>query len=595
MEAEPSFCCLISRASAGGSALRDGAGIALLALAGKSRGAGVVDPSFPQTASILYKRFIKTSRRDATPAVRGLKRIGRRGAARFEDEGMIRMSSLPTAYANQRFGRKCLDFYAAAGDVIGADPRARAYERRLQDLEGARHTVRLMERGFHLEPGEQASVLRMQPGPARRSRPVAVVNHTTGAWSRTHPGATGLLARAGVARSVNWTLAMALFALAALAVVWPYLRAFLEEVDPALFARAPQFDVFALAAAAAPSLADWRLDALTAGLAARIGAVAPGLEAYTAPAVFGAAAFAGALLVHALRSWRLVWAPVFVAGLGVAALGFDGVQGAVTPALSGLAIAGAVFCVFGLVNRVRDAARLERRIAVLADHILRNPPEELVAAGADEAVDGAEEDAGPGADAAPDEGPDAVHEAETAATSRSGDHDAAGADAEAESQVETAMDDGVQGPTEAPESGSDGDAGEPARSESPATGAGALTAPEAGRATGNDEDSGDGPDRPGEGEDGGAPANTFEQEESERLRTDPRYASRAIVLPPPPPMPTDGQGEASAGEDGGREGDAAGPARSGTRTLKPDAPLPSNVVPIFAPPVPSRSEDEPAD
>lgn len=536
---------------------------------------------------------------------------------------MIRMSSLPTAYANQRFGRKCLDFYAAAGDVIGADPRARADERRLQDLEGARHTVRLMEGGFHLEPGEQASVLRMQPGPARRSRPVAVVNHTTGAWSRTHPGATGLLARAGVARSVNWALAMALFALAALAVVWPYLRAFLEEVDPALFARAPQFDVFALAAAAAPSLADWRLDALTAGLAARIGAVAPGLEAYTAPAVFGAAAFAGALLVHALRSWRLVWAPVFVAGLGVAALGFDGVQGAVTPALSGLAIAGAVFCVFGLVNRVRDAARLERRIAVLADHILRNPPEELVAAGADEAVDGAEEDAGPAADAPSDEGPDAVHEAETAAASRSGDHDAsgepaapteaedaapsepeadtpdapgeAGADAEAASQVETAMDDGVQGPTEPPGSGSDGDAGEPARSESPATGAGALTAPEAGRATGNDEDSGDGPDRPGEGEDGGAPANTFEQEESERLRTDPRYASRAIVLPPPPPMPTDGQGEASAGEDGGREGDAAGPARSGTRTLKPDAPLPSNVVPIFAPPVPSRSEDEPAD
>ena len=577
------------------------------------------------------------------------------------------MSSLPTAYANQRFGRQCLDFYAAAGDVIGADPRARAYERRLQDLEGARHTVRLMERGFHLEPGEQASVLRMQPGPARRSRPVAVVNHTHGAWARTHPGATGLLARAGVARSLNWALTMALFALAALVVVWPYLRAFLVEIDPALFARAPQFDVFALAAAAAPSLADWRLDALTAGLAARIGAAAPGLEAYAGQLVFGAAAFAGALVVHALRSWRLVWAPVFVAGLGVAALGFDGAQGAVTPALSGLAIAAAVFCVFGLINRIRDAARLERRIAVLADHILRNPPEELVAAGADEAVEEAKEDAGQAADAGPDAGPDTdsdavthagpdtaadagpdeASEAEDAAGDHSSDdeasgdrdgasqpedpapsepapdapraaaasapsHDAepagdepapapadepaeTGADTEAASQAETAADDDAGGRLGA--SGPEAGAAEPARSEPSGAQAAAAPPPEAEQEAAGGQDGEDAPDRPGEGEDGGAPANTFEREESERLRTDPRYASRAIVLPPPPPMPSHDQGGDAAGEDGGRAGeaDAAAPSRSGTRTLKPDAPLPSNVVPIFAPPAPARSEDEPAD
>ena len=36
------------------------------------------------------------------------------------------MANLPTAYASQHFGRKTLDFYAAAGEVSGSDPRARA-------------------------------------------------------------------------------------------------------------------------------------------------------------------------------------------------------------------------------------------------------------------------------------------------------------------------------------------------------------------------------------------------------------------------------------------------------------------------------------
>ena len=135
--------------------------------------------------------------------------------------------------------------------------------------------------------------------------------------------------------------------------------------------------------------------------------------------MFAGAVLAGALMVYALRSWRLVWAPVFTAALGVGALGFDGVQGAVTPALSGLAIAAAVFAVFGLVNKVRDAARLERRIAVLADHILRNPPEEMVAGEAEQAVDDAPEATHEPEDEAPQVAPVAV-----AAAYRSGDQDA---------------------------------------------------------------------------------------------------------------------------------------------------------------------------
>ena len=88
------------------------------------------------------------------------------------------MANLPTAYASQNFGRKTLDFYAASGEVSGSDPRARADERSLTDYDGAKHTVRVMDRNFALEAGDQASVLRMQTGPSQRSRPVALVNHT---------------------------------------------------------------------------------------------------------------------------------------------------------------------------------------------------------------------------------------------------------------------------------------------------------------------------------------------------------------------------------------------------------------------------------
>jgi len=518
------------------------------------------------------------------------------------------MASLPTAYASQRFGRKSLDFYAAAGDVIGADPRARADERRLQDLEGARHTVRLMESGFRLEPGDQASVLRMQPGPARRSRPVAVVNHSHGAWSRTHPGAAGLLARAGVARTWNWALTLMLFAVAALAVVWPFLRAFLVEIDPALFGAAPQFDVFALAAGAAPALADWRIAELTAGLSAQIAQIAPGLEAYTTQAVFGAAVLVGALMVYALRSWRLIWGPVFVVALGAGAMGFDGAAGAVTPALAGLGGAAALFLVAGLINRVRDAARLERRIAILADHILRNPAEEMVA-GAEPAAPEGEADAESDAEAEAEDHA-AAPAASAAAAYRSGDEMDAGEaveaepDAAAEPETETQAEPGADAVQPTQDASAEPEQAEaeqpsadvpsetaaqtqPAEQDAPAEEREAASQSQSEAAAEPDPDGDDAVTEPGaaSGEAEGADTpNTFEQEESERLRTDPRYASRAIVLPPPPPMP--GASEEATGSDA---------PQSQTRTLQPDAPLPSNVVPMFAAPAPERKDEESVD
>lgn len=577
------------------------------------------------------------------------------------------MASLPTAYASQRFGRKSLDFYAAAGDVIGADPRARADERRLQDLEGARHTVRLMDTGFQLDPGQPASVLRMQPGPARRSRPVAVVNHDSGAWSRTHPGAAGLLARAGVSRTLNWTLTMLVFALAALAVVWPYLRAFLIEIDPAAFTRAPELDVFALAAGLLPGLADWRIDPVAAPLTAAVSDLAPGLAAFTPQALFAAAVLLAAGLVLALRSWRLVWVPVLVAGLLAAAMGFDGAAGAVTPALAGLGLAAGVFLIGGVINRIRDAARLERRIAVLADHIVRHPPEEMVA-GADgaeddpaaehddarqgasvtaaalgashyrtpedppgddaEATPDAEESGAqphadaetppqreassdPGADAQPDADVDAAAADEGSGgdetTPDEGEADEPHATAEAERRKREAEGAVDAGETEAP--ASETPAADDPGAEDPGTGVPGAEAQEAdalepdapgaeAEADAADSDGGSDPAAEGAPDTEPDPApNTFEQEETERLRTDPRYASRAIVLPPPPPMPVpdgdEASGDAATDEAGAGAEPGSEAPRSQTRTLQPGAPLPPNVVPMFAAPAPSKTDDEP--
>ncbi|MGJ3230695.1 MAG: hypothetical protein ACFE0P_02740 [Oceanicaulis sp.] len=575
------------------------------------------------------------------------------------------MANLPTAYASQRFGAKTLDFYAASGEVIGADPRARADERRLQDMDGARHTVRLMEARFDLEPGDQASVLRLQPGPARRSRPVAVVNHTRGGWTRTHPGANALVSRAGVARNVNWALTLGLFALAALACVWPYMIAFLAEIAPAAFSDVPAYDIFALAAAAAPGLTGWSWAEIAAPLAALLGEARPGLEGFAPALAFGAAVLAGAATVFAARSWRLLWAPLYVAALLAGAIGFAGPEAALAPALAGLGLASAVFLIGGAWNRISDAVRLESRIALLADHILSNAPEETVAGAAqDETADGdapGEPAQSPDADALVDErtavavaatlrsldGDDDVEDTAEAAEAETHDAQApeqadtdmadepAVSDARDETRDETmaevleaaeaapldevAPQDEVAPEAEAnPEPAAveaapaqDADetrdaelALEAETVEAGADEAGSHDEPEPADhadpspekdavAASSDEDPADRgeltDDAAGEAArpDSPAPAG-LDAEEAERLRTDPRYASRAIILPPPPPMPAPSKPAAPAREPAPQLETAGAPAAGGARTLNPGRPLPDNVVPIFAAPPPDK-------
>ncbi|MEQ8404947.1 MAG: hypothetical protein RKE49_07610 [Oceanicaulis sp.] len=541
------------------------------------------------------------------------------------------MANLPTAYASQRFGNKVLDFYAAAGEVIGADPRARADERRLQDFDGARHTVRVTQEKFPLEPGDQASVLRLQPGPSRRSRPVAVVNHSRGGWTRTHPGANALLSRAGVARNVNWALTVTLFVLAALVCVWPYMVAFLAELAPGAFAAVPAFNVFSLASTALPGLAAWSVADAAAPLAGLLAGISPGLEGFAAIIAFGAASLLGAVLVFSSRSWRLLWAPLFVAALAAGAMGFGGAEAALAPALAGLAIAAGVFIIGGAWNRITDAVRLESRIALLADHLLTNAPEETVSNQQDavEAQDAAAEqeaETTPEPEPAPDvreTSADALVDERTAvavaASLRSIDgpdepSDEAGAEPDTEAGVGPETASGSE-PSEAAvvseaETVEDAqaDPGDEAPSEAQHAQAGAASP---GTVQPESAEAGSAEPEPGEAETpSGEPlaaqavetetgeaerADTLvgpgiDADEDERLRTDPRYASRAILLPPPPPMPAPRRAPAgeSAGAPGEPELETAGAPATQTRTLNPGKPLPDNVVPIFAAAPPSR-------
>ncbi len=546
------------------------------------------------------------------------------------------MANLPTAYASQRFGRKTLDFYAVEGDVVGADPRARGDERRLEDIDGARHTVRLMEKGFELEPGQTATVLRMQPGPARRSRPVAVVNHTASGWCRTHPGAEGLLARAGVSRTLNWALTMLLFAIAAMALVWPFLRAFLVEVDAGLFGASPDFNVADLAVAALPALSGWSFSDIVAPVTGPLVAAVPALSGFADMLVFGAGVLVATIGVYTLRSWRLLWAPLFVGALGAVSLGYGGVSGMVEPALSGLGLAATVFVLGGLINRIRDGARLEARIAVLCDHLLRQGPQDaVVPASTDEAVKPVEPDT-----EAEDAVPTVAATVAAAASLREPEADELDAQAvpveaeESEAVAERSVLEDIEAievetvDAEAAEEPSVEDV-EPQSELSPAD----QTAAEADgqsdiepevasdaqaeddavaeTAAGAEEDTSDAeimPDATADADvteaeiddDAQASIETREPEpadlsadttpagldpeEAERLRTDPRYASRAIVLPPPPPMPS----PSSAMGEG--SGEAIG--RGETTTLKPSQPLADNVIPIFAAPSSSQVEDK---
>lgn len=620
------------------------------------------------------------------------------------------MANLPTAYASQHFGRKTLDFYAAAGEVSGSDPRARADEHSLTDYDGAKHTVRVMDRDFALEAGDQASVLRMQTGPSRRSRPVAVVNHTRQGWSRTHPGASAMLSRAGVARNVNWFLTVLLFALAAMVMVWPYLRTFLVEVDPSLFGVAPSFNIFALALGALPDLGNWSFSQTVSPVSALIAQSVPSMAEQADQIVFYALSGLGALVVFATRSWRLLWAPLFVGLVAAAALGLGGLEAAAGYAVIAYGVSAVIFMVGGVINRIRDAARLERRIALLADHLQRHAPEETIARTEEPEVaevseEAAEDTASMSAVAAPvsaalsETGEEPRMETADEPAPGSSEDDAGAVGAEPEMQAEAAqtdeaptLEEGAASPTDAEEDvvsatqtaseavdedlevtyepqseaepqgeavSSDMEEAEPVLSQGDARDEGLATEAPAADETEADAEQGaakaavlaedqqaaqddatpDETDEDVEAEaeleteletsaeadaltsevaeeaepalalpetelDAGASEDKPEDEvelagldaeEAERMKNDPRYAARAIVLPSPPPMP-------SAEESTDTAMASAQPTTRETRELRPSAPLTNRVLSLFsnpvvppappAPPAPSRSQED---
>ncbi|TGY89218.1 hypothetical protein E5163_08860 [Marinicauda algicola] len=480
------------------------------------------------------------------------------------------MANLPTAHASQGFGRKTVDFYAAPGQVVGSDPRARADERRIQDVDGARHAVRLSESRFALAPGDLAAVLRVQPGPARKSRPVAVINYSESSWTRTQPEASAVLAKAGVARNLNW-LASMLALLAAMAVVlWPALRAFLVELFPASLSALPAFDVFALTASAMPDLAAWRLSGTAGPLAAGIEGAVPALAGHGLTLVFAGAVALGAVIAFAARSWRLLWLPLLIGAIGVGAIGLAGPQQAALPALLALAGVTLLFLIGGAINRARDVWRLEQRIARLADHLLRHPPEEMVApagasahAGADTLTldsETAETDAG----AQPGGEPEARGEDTQPAGHASATAAAAAAAERAARETGALKRPAARGEDEAMTADSESEAGSEAAAESASGTQAAQDRVEVPEGEAAEDDETGRPDgfvarveagEPALAEPGDADGVTAEGGDAEDLRDeiaekpaggeDPRYAARDISLPPPPPMPRPSEGEDS--------------------------------------------------
>jgi len=281
------------------------------------------------------------------------------------------MSLLPTAHAGQSFGARRIDFYTVSGEVSASDDGTG----RVTDTDGMAHDVHLLERSNALAPGDTASVLRVQAGPNRRSRPAAIVNHTRGTWMRASPDATGLLARSGVTRGFNWWLSVLALALVAIAAVWPAIHGFLTEVNGNLMASIPAFDVYAEIAAFLPGLSGWRLEtALPAGLLDGLASL--GFIPMDQLTEWGIGIGAGllALLSFLGRSWRLVYIPA----LAALALATGAILGAALPTLAVIGGSLLFFMLGGLINRVRDGGRFNARVARLAEHALRNPPQEGV-------------------------------------------------------------------------------------------------------------------------------------------------------------------------------------------------------------------------
>ncbi|WP_417476729.1 hypothetical protein [Maricaulis sp.] len=281
------------------------------------------------------------------------------------------MSQLPTAHAGQSFGSRRIDFITVSGEVSSSD----AGTGRVTDGDGVVHDVRLDERTSALAAGDTATVLRVQSGPNRRSRPVAIINHSRNVWMRAAPDATTILGRSGVTRTLNWWLSVLALALTAIAAAWPALHSFLTELNGAMMAGVPSIDIFALLGAQMPGLASWRMEtALASGLFDAVAAL--GFVPMEQLTEWGLAIAVAALSLVAFfaRSWRLLYVPA-LALLCV-------VSGAIlgSPDATLLMIGGAVllFIVGGFINRIRDGGRFNARVERLAEYVLRHPPEEGV-------------------------------------------------------------------------------------------------------------------------------------------------------------------------------------------------------------------------
>ena len=281
------------------------------------------------------------------------------------------MSLLPTAHAGQSYGSRRIDFFTVSGQVSASN----ANTGRVTDPDGLEHDVKLIEQSTAFAPGDSATIVRVQSGPNRRSRPVAIVNHSRGVWMRAAPDATSILARSGVTRSFNWWLSILAMVLTATVAVWPTLHVFLTEVNAGMMAGIPAFSVYDELLTRAPGLADWRMEtALPAGITdaiAGLGLIA--MDQLTALSVFSLSALI-AILAFASRSWRLLYVPAFAAFSLIAGAMFGGAETSLIILAGGLAL----YLAGGLVNRIRDSGRLNARVERLAEHVMRHPPQEEV-------------------------------------------------------------------------------------------------------------------------------------------------------------------------------------------------------------------------
>lgn len=281
------------------------------------------------------------------------------------------MSLLPTAHAGQSFGARRVDYFTVSGQVASVD----GHQGIIIDADGMEHEVRLMESSSALAPGDQASVLRVQSGPKRRSRAVAVVNHSRGVWLRAEAEATTTLSKSGVTRSFNWWLSIVALVLVAALAVWPALHAFLTEINGAMMAGVPAFNVFSELISRMPGLDSWRLEmALPDGLYDAVSSFGWIPMGQLTEWGLGLGAAGLALLAFTVRSWRLLYVPA----LTMLALLAGAVLGGAEATLVILALTAVLFMLGGFVNRVRDGGRFNARVERLSEHVLRHPPEEGV-------------------------------------------------------------------------------------------------------------------------------------------------------------------------------------------------------------------------